>query len=65
MSLAKNQDCNPWQSPSAPDVYEIKQSVVCKFLVNNKKPEGDLFDELAGLYRTKDGFVRIHTNFPQ
>lgn len=34
------------------------------FLIDDKRPKGDLFDRLAGLYRTKDGFVRIHTNFP-
>ena len=27
---------------------------------------GKLFDELAGVYKTKDdSYVRIHTNFPQ
>ena len=27
---------------------------------------GNLFDNLAGVYRTKDNnYVRIHTNFPQ
>lgn len=34
------------------------------WLLNNEKPGGDLFDELSGIYKTKDGFVRIHTNFP-
>ncbi|KAH8114587.1 CoA-transferase family III [Phellopilus nigrolimitatus] len=33
------------------------------WLLNGEKPEGALFDELAGVYQTKDGFVRIHTNF--
>lgn len=29
------------------------------------KPAGDIWDALAGVYETKDGHVRIHTNFPQ
>jgi hypothetical protein len=28
-------------------------------------PEGKLFDELSDIYKTKDGYVRLHTNFPQ
>ncbi|EJC97965.1 CoA-transferase family III [Fomitiporia mediterranea MF3/22] len=34
------------------------------WLIDDKKPSGKSFDELSGLYQTKDGFVRIHTNFP-
>ncbi|PVG03554.1 CoA-transferase family III [Serendipita vermifera] len=32
-------------------------------LIDGKVP-GDVWDDLAGLYPTKDGHVRIHTNFP-
>jgi crotonobetainyl-CoA:carnitine CoA-transferase CaiB-like acyl-CoA transferase len=27
-------------------------------------PPADLWDKIAGLYRSRDGYVRIHTNFP-
>ncbi|KAF8600315.1 CoA-transferase family III [Ceratobasidium sp. AG-I] len=30
----------------------------------NGEPAGDIWDALAGVYETKDGHVRIHTNFP-
>ncbi|KAG9118338.1 hypothetical protein FRC07_007204, partial [Ceratobasidium sp. 392] len=29
------------------------------------RPVGDTWDKLSGEYKTKDGYVRIHTNFPQ
>ena len=36
------------------------------YLIDGQLPEGDLFDPLAGAYRTRDNnWVRIHTNFPQ
>ncbi|KAL5501625.1 hypothetical protein ACEPAH_8885 [Sanghuangporus vaninii] len=35
------------------------------YLLDGAKPPGKLFDELAGLYRTNDSLVAIHTNFPQ
>ncbi|KAI0315815.1 CoA-transferase family III domain-containing protein [Amylostereum chailletii] len=34
------------------------------YLVDGKLHENALFDELAGMCPTKDGFVRLHTNFP-
>ncbi|KAF8073472.1 CoA-transferase family III domain-containing protein [Lyophyllum atratum] len=35
------------------------------YTVDGRLPDGGLWDDIAGLYRTKgDGFVRIHTNFP-
>ena len=34
--------------------------------VEGSKQGAELFDKLAGVYRTKDNnYVRIHTNFPQ
>jgi crotonobetainyl-CoA:carnitine CoA-transferase CaiB-like acyl-CoA transferase len=33
-------------------------------LIDGKVPK-DVWDDLAGLYPTRDGHVRIHTNFPQ
>lgn len=36
------------------------------YLIDDKQPPGDLWDDLAGTYKTKDNnYVRIHTNFPQ
>ena len=36
------------------------------YTVDGKLPEGDLWDNIAGLYRTRDNsMIRIHTNFPQ
>ena len=35
------------------------------YTLDGKIPEGRLFDELSDIYRTKDGYVRLHTNFPQ
>ncbi|KAL6301987.1 CoA-transferase family III [Sparassis latifolia] len=35
------------------------------YIVNGRLPSGSLFDDLAGLYKTKDNsYVRLHTNFP-
>ncbi|RDB16018.1 Succinate--hydroxymethylglutarate CoA-transferase [Hypsizygus marmoreus] len=35
------------------------------YTVDGKLPEGGVWDNIAGVYTTKDdGFVRIHTNFP-
>ncbi|KZT00500.1 CoA-transferase family III [Laetiporus sulphureus 93-53] len=35
------------------------------YTINGELPSGALFDELAGLYKTKDdSYVRLHTNFP-
>ncbi|TDL22094.1 CoA-transferase family III [Rickenella mellea] len=35
------------------------------YLCNGKLPQGDIWDTIAGVYRTKDDrFVHIHTNFP-
>ena len=34
--------------------------------VEGSKQGAELFDRLAGVYRTKDNnYIRIHTNFPQ
>jgi crotonobetainyl-CoA:carnitine CoA-transferase CaiB-like acyl-CoA transferase len=35
------------------------------YTVDGKFPEDKLFDELSDIYKTKDGYVRLHTNFPQ
>ena len=35
------------------------------YTIDGKAPEGRLFDELSDIYKTKDGYVRLHTNFPQ
>ena len=35
------------------------------YLVDGQPTAGELFDDLAGVYETKDGHVRLHTNFPQ
>ncbi|HUC17236.1 MAG TPA: CoA transferase [Acetobacteraceae bacterium] len=35
-----------------------------RYLRVNGAPPPDLWDAIAGLYRTKDGWVRLHTNFP-
>ncbi|KAH9950632.1 CoA-transferase family III [Amylocystis lapponica] len=35
------------------------------YTINGELPEDRLFDNIAGLYKTKDGsYVRLHTNFP-
>jgi hypothetical protein len=33
-------------------------------LIDGEVP-GEVWDDLAGLYQTRDGHVRLHTNFPQ
>lgn len=35
------------------------------YTIDGKIPDGSLFDELSDIYKTKDGYVRLHTNFPQ
>ncbi len=35
-----------------------------RYLRVNGAPPPDLWDAIAGLYRTADGWVRLHTNFP-
>jgi hypothetical protein len=36
------------------------------YTVDGQLPQGEVWDPIAGIYATKDnGFVRIHTNFPQ
>jgi hypothetical protein len=36
------------------------------YTINDSLPIGEAWDNIAGLYQTKDnGWVRIHTNFPQ
>ncbi|KAF5351563.1 hypothetical protein D9758_007210 [Tetrapyrgos nigripes] len=34
------------------------------FYTLDRKAPGPIWDQIAGLYKTKDGRVRIHTNFP-
>ncbi|CCL98720.1 uncharacterized protein FIBRA_00725 [Fibroporia radiculosa] len=35
------------------------------YAIDGKLPSGTLFDDIAGLYKTKDNsYVRLHTNFP-
>ncbi|PCH35094.1 CoA-transferase family III [Wolfiporia cocos MD-104 SS10] len=34
------------------------------YTIDDALPPGALFEELAGVYKTKDGYVRLHTNFP-
>ncbi|KAK7466461.1 hypothetical protein VKT23_005182 [Stygiomarasmius scandens] len=34
------------------------------FYTLDGKAPGPIWDQIAGLYRTKDGHVRVHTNFP-
>lgn len=35
-----------------------------RHLLLDGAPPGDLWDPIAGLYPTADGFLRVHTNFP-
>ena len=35
------------------------------YTVDGKLPGGKIFDELSDIFKTKDGYVRLHTNFPQ
>jgi crotonobetainyl-CoA:carnitine CoA-transferase CaiB-like acyl-CoA transferase len=35
-----------------------------RYLRLDGKPPGETWDALAGVYRTADGWVRLHTNFP-
>ena len=35
------------------------------YTVDGQLPQGEVWEPLAGIYAAKDGFVRIHTNFPQ
>jgi hypothetical protein len=35
------------------------------YTIDGKIPEGKGWDELSDIYKTKDGYVRLHTNFPQ
>jgi hypothetical protein len=35
------------------------------YTINGQLPEGKLFDELSDIFKTKDGYVRLHANFPQ
>ncbi|KAG8822853.1 hypothetical protein FRC19_005113 [Serendipita sp. 401] len=54
---------------NAPEVkVDARHAVLCFAseaynLVDGELPR-DIWDDLAGLYATKDGHVRIHTNFP-
>ncbi|VDB91784.1 unnamed protein product [Peniophora sp. CBMAI 1063] len=34
------------------------------YLVDGQPTANELFDDLAGVYETRDGHVRLHTNFP-
>ncbi|KAF8260982.1 CoA-transferase family III domain-containing protein [Lactarius quietus] len=34
------------------------------YTIDGKRPQENLFDELSDIYKTKDGYVRLHTNFP-
>ncbi|KAI0088522.1 CoA-transferase family III domain-containing protein [Irpex rosettiformis] len=44
-------------------VLEFKSEAY--YTMDDQRPAGDLFDPLAGTYKTKDdNWVRIHTNFP-
>jgi crotonobetainyl-CoA:carnitine CoA-transferase CaiB-like acyl-CoA transferase len=36
-----------------------------RYLRLDGKPPPPAWDAIAGVYRTRDGFVRLHTNFPQ
>jgi hypothetical protein len=35
------------------------------YMLDGKLDLGTVWDDLAGLYKTNDGYVRLHTNFPQ
>jgi len=35
------------------------------YTVDGKIPDGKMFDELSDIFKAKDGYVRLHTNFPQ
>lgn len=36
------------------------------YTVDGKLPDKKMFfDELSDIFKTKDGYVRLHTNFPQ
>ncbi len=35
------------------------------YTVDGKVPDIKGFDELSDIFKTKDGYVRLHTNFPQ
>ncbi|KAI9507242.1 CoA-transferase family III [Russula earlei] len=34
------------------------------YTIDGKLPEGKLLDELSDIFKTKDGYVRLHANFP-
>ncbi|KAI0265609.1 CoA-transferase family III domain-containing protein [Gloeopeniophorella convolvens] len=34
------------------------------YTIDGRLPEGKLFDELSDIYKTQDGYVRLHANFP-
>ncbi|KAH8978100.1 CoA-transferase family III [Lactarius akahatsu] len=34
------------------------------YTIDGKIPKWKMFDELSDIYQTKDGYVRLHTNFP-
>ena len=49
----------PWLFPlSFPDSEKY-------YTINGKFPQYKGFDELSDIFKTKDGYVRLHTNFPQ
>jgi hypothetical protein len=35
------------------------------YTVDGKVPDDKMFDELSDIFKTKDGYVRLQTNFPQ
>jgi len=35
------------------------------FTVDGKVPDDKMFDELSDIFKTKEGYVRLHTSFPQ
>lgn len=35
------------------------------YTIDGKLPQYKGFDELSDIFKTKDGYVRLHTNFPQ
>lgn len=45
--------------------FVVKSQVSEAWTITDGRPAPSSWDPLAGAYQTSDGYVRIHTNFPQ
>ena len=52
------------QDVSVDTLHAALEFQSAKHLTVNGAQLGSLWDPIAGLYRTSDGWVRLHTNFP-